>query len=70
MERWYRASEISARIGMSTRFVQRAAQTGALRGRAIGIGPRRAWRFRESDVSAWLREWVQERPGPRSGSER
>lgn len=71
MERWFRSSEIAAITGMSTRFVQRAAQRGVLRSTAIGNGPRPALRFRESDVTAWLREWAHERGGPRRpGGER
>ena len=69
MERWYTARQIAEIIGMSTRFVQRAAQTGVLRSTAIGVGPRPALRFRESDVTAWLREWAKERPGPRGESQ-
>ncbi len=64
MERWYTARQIAEIIGMSPRFVQRAAQTGALRSTAIGVGPRPALRFRQSDVTLWLRECARERGRP------
>jgi hypothetical protein len=64
MERWYTAREIAERIGMSTRFVQREAQIGHLRGRALGGGPRPALRFRADDVTSWLRAWSRERGRP------
>ena len=70
MERWFTARQIAEIIGMSTRFVQREAQLGHLCSTAIGVGPRPALRFRQSDITDWLREWAQERPRPRGESER
>ena len=70
MERWYTAREIAERIGMSTRWVQREAQLGRLHGRAYGLGPRPALRFRADDVTLWLHAWSRERGRSGVGDER
>ena len=53
MERWYTARQIAEIIGMSTRYVQREAQLGHLRSRALGGGRfRLSYRTWRSHMSA------------------